>query len=115
MKGSATTWAAAAPNYRRLLFVRGEKTDECPGIPREKVAEVLAKGGELSLCEILHCRVRYMSDGVAIGSRAFLERVFEANRSLFGKRRTDGPRPMKGGAAWAGLMTLRELRLAPIS
>ena len=115
MKGSAATWAAAAPNYRRLLFVRGEKTDQCPGIAREKVAEVLAKGGELTLCELLHCRVRYMSDGVAIGSRAFLERVFEANRSLFGKRRTDGPRPMKGGAAWAGLMTLRDLRLAPIS
>lgn len=115
MKGSAATWAAAAPDYRRLLFVRGGKTDPSPGLPREKVAEVLAKGGELSLCELLHCRVRYLSDGVAIGSRAFLERVFEANRGLFGKRRTHGPRPMKGGAAWGGLMTLRDLRLAPIS
>jgi putative transposase len=115
MRGSATMWAAAAPQYRRHLFVRGEKTEERRGIVREKVVEVLIKGGELSLAELLHCRVRYFSYGVAIGSRAFLSRVFEANRSLFGKRRKDGPRPMKGGAAWAGLMTLRELRLAPIS
>ena len=115
MKGSAATWIAAAPQYRSLLFVRGEKTEERYGIVREKVVEVLAKGGELSLEELLHCRIRYFTDGVAIGSRAFLARVFEANRSLFGKRRKDGPRPMKGGAAWAGLMTLRDLRRTPIS
>ena len=115
MEGAAKNWGEAAPVYRRLIFATGVETESRHGISREKVAEVLAEGGELTMFDLLHCKVRYFSDGVAIGSRAFLDEVFAGNRSLFGKRRSNGPRPMKGGAAWAGLMTLRALRLAPIT
>lgn len=110
-----STWAEIAPIYRRLIVVRGEKTEKRAGISREKVKAVLAAGGELSLAELLHCRIRYFSDGVAIGSRAFLDDVFTKSRNLFGKRRTSGPRPMQGKAAWGDLMTLRDLRRAPIT
>ncbi|MFO1524315.1 MAG: transposase [Kiritimatiellia bacterium] len=113
--GRAKTWAAAAPQYRKLMFLRGEETATRHGLAREKVVEVLARGGELAIWELLHCRIRYLTDGLAIGSRAFLDAVFAGNRGLFGKRRASGPRPMKGGAAWQGLMTLRDLRLTPIS
>ncbi|MFO1532026.1 MAG: transposase [Kiritimatiellia bacterium] len=113
--GCATTWAAAAPRYRELMFVKGEETGARRGLSRAVVVETLARGGELTIWELLHCRIRYLTDGVAFGSRAFLDEVFAGNRGLFGKRRATGPRPMKGGAAWQGLMTLRDLRLSPIS
>ncbi|MFO1490540.1 MAG: transposase [Kiritimatiellia bacterium] len=115
MEGAARNWGEAAPVYRRLVFATGVETGTRQGISREQVAEVLAKGGELTMFELLHCKVRYLTDGVAIGSRAFLDEVFAGNRGLFGKRRSNGPRPMKGGAAWAGLMTLRALRREPIT
>jgi putative transposase len=115
IEGGAASWAEAAPKYRRMVFSAGVETDKRHGITRERVVEALAKGGELTLAELLHCRVRYFSAGVAIGGRAFLDEVFAGNRGLFGKRRSNGPRSMKGGAAWAGLMTLRALRLAPVS
>jgi hypothetical protein len=53
--------------------------------------------------------VRYFSDGVAIGSRAFVESVFTAYRPCFGPKRRTGARPMRGGA-WEGLCALRDLR-----
>ena len=115
MEGAAKNWGEAAPVYRRLIFATGVETESCHGISREQVAEALAKGGELTMFDLLHCKVRYLTDGVAIGSRAFLDEVFAGNRSLFGKRRSNGPRSMKGGAAWAGLMTLRALRREPIT
>ena len=115
MEGASKNWDEAAPGYRRLIFATGVESESRHGISREKVVEVLAEGGEFTIFDLLHCKVRYFSDGVAIGSRAFLDQVFAGNRSLFGKRRSSGPRPMKGGAAWAGLMTLRALRLAPIT
>jgi hypothetical protein len=54
------------------------------------------------------------SDGLALGSRAFLETVFERYRGHFGPRRSSGARPMRFGA-WDGLGTLRDLRLSPVS
>jgi len=42
------------------------------GISAEKVAQVVRERGELPLQQVLRCRVRYFSDGVAIGSRGFV-------------------------------------------
>jgi hypothetical protein len=62
----------------------------------------------------LRCRVRYFSDGVAIGSRVFVNDVFRLHRGNFGPKRQDGARPMRF-AAWGGLCAARDLRLAPIA
>ena len=64
--------------------------------------------------ELLRCRVRYFSDGLALGSQAFLETVFQRYRGHFGPHRQSGARPMRFGD-WGGLCTLRDLRLAPVS
>ena len=37
---------------------------------RAKLEKVLDAGGKLSKAELLHCRVRYFSDGVVLGSKA---------------------------------------------
>jgi hypothetical protein len=53
--------------------------------------------------------VRYFHDGVAIGSRAFLEEVFRNHRENFGPKRKEGARRMRG-ADWGELMAMRDVR-----
>lgn len=102
------SWRSVVAQYRTHLFIKGEQTDEEGGFDPAKVKHVLEEGGELSRGELLHCRVRYFSDGVALGSRLFVEEVFERNRKLFGARRKDGARRMRGGNP-EGLFSLRNL------
>jgi hypothetical protein len=115
---SAVSWREAAAAYRRHLFGQGVRRlgdgrtgrGARPGIDPAKVEAVIgAQGGELPLHELLRCRVRYFSDGAVLGSRAFVEGVFESRRGQFGARRKTGARNMRG-ADWGGLTTLRDLR-----
>ena len=84
--------------------------------PAKKVAvkAVLAQGGSLSREQLLRCRVRYFSDGVAIGSRAFVEDIFQSSRNWFGSRRQTGARAIRN-AKDIGLVSMRDLQLSPIS
>lgn len=45
---------------------------------------------------MLRCRARYLTDGAVIGSRAFVEEVFEESRERFGPNRKDGARKGRG-------------------
>jgi hypothetical protein len=54
--------------------------------------------------------VRYFTDGMAIGSKAFVDRIFGENRLLFGSKRKDGARKMRFGD-WGDLRTARALRV----
>ena len=111
------TWRNTGPRYRILLYGHGEErhADETrrtiarPGMTRKQVEKVLACGGELSVAEILLCKVRYLTDGAAIGSSEFLQQVFEENRDRFGENRITGGRCMRG-ANWGGLEVLRGLQ-----
>jgi REP element-mobilizing transposase RayT len=119
---SGKTWRAVAANYRLLIYAAGEEQGvaehagmaEKAGISPETVAKVVRERGELPLQQVLRCRVRYFSDGVAIGSRTFVNEVFRLHRGNFGPKRQHGARPMRF-AAWGGLCAARDLRLAPIA
>jgi hypothetical protein len=63
-----------------------------------------------ALAEALRRRVRYFSDGGALGSREFIEGVFAAHREAFGEKRTTGARPMRHIQA-PGLHVLRDLQV----
>jgi len=80
------------------------------GFARERVREELEGGGRLPLHVALRCRVRYFTDGVALGSSGFLEDFFEKKRAFFGPRRKSGARRMRG-ADWGGVRTLRDLQV----
>ncbi|MDF1816180.1 MAG: hypothetical protein P1V20_28525 [Verrucomicrobiales bacterium] len=60
--------------------------------------------------EKLSCRVRYLTSGAVLGSAAFVDQIFEANRQHFGKRRQSGARKMRGGH-WGELRVLRDLQI----
>lgn len=77
---------------------------------RPDVLRLLAEGASLTSSEYLRVRVRPFHDGVALGTRAFVDAIFQANRSKFGVRRRSGARRLP---RWPGqsLFTLRQLRL----
>ncbi|MDD2455939.1 MAG: transposase [Kiritimatiellae bacterium] len=114
-------WRRVGARYRVLLYVAGEEKREAysekvvrPGIGTVAVDRVLERSGKLTVQQALRCRVRYFTDGMALGGKGFVERVFSENRGLFGPRRRDGARRMRG-AEWGGLRTMRALRVDPVA
>jgi hypothetical protein len=77
------------------------------------VEVVLKSGGKLSRADLLRCRVRWFSAGAAIGSKSFVERVFQGCRSHFGPKRKTGARKVREDAT-GSLHALRELRVKPV-
>ena len=107
------SWAEVMRRYRVVLFEEGEQTprDEAMrrvGIPRSRVEEILARGGELSEGELMWCRTRYFVDGLVIGSEAFVNHVYALTRGYFGAKRETGAHRMRQVAT--PLCTMRDLR-----
>ena len=119
--GPGDDWRVVGRVYRRVLFGAGEESglDEhgrplTKGFSKKRVAKVLARDGELRHYELLRCRVRYFTDGVVLGSKGFVNEVFEQFRgTYFDTKRKEGARAMKGGD-WGELCTARDLRREPI-
>jgi hypothetical protein len=114
-------WDKVGPEYRKHLYIRGrekgttaEGKAATAGISKARVDQVLAAGGKLTMGEALHCRVRYFSDGLALGSQEFVDQVFKQHRDQFGPKRKTGARAMRW-ADWGGLCTARNLRLTVIN
>ena len=101
-----------AEQYRMLLLADGEEvfvedlnSGELPenrkpkrvrkGFQRKEVEQVLARGGKLSIGEALRCKVRYFSDGMTLGNKAFVEKVFQGARERFGEKRQSGARSIR--------------------
>jgi putative transposase len=115
-RGHRVSWGRAHNAYRQQLYVQGRQRGLDPqgqpirqGFAPEQVQEVLASGGRLPMHELLRCRVRYFSDGVALGTAAFVENIFRRYRGHFGAKRQSGARAMRY-ADWGELRTLRDLR-----
>ena len=112
------TWRETAAKYRLLLFGKGEAAAADPefgtkgkrGFSVERIEAEIARGGKLSIPEILRCRVRYFCDGAIFGSVEFVNDIFESNRSRYGPTRKIGARKMRG-AEWGELRVLRDLRV----
>jgi putative transposase len=104
-------------SYRQFLFMQGI-THRKGGTDREAFRQhaqhVIDSGGKLSPSELIHCRVRYFSDGLVLGSKIFVEDTLAAHRNQFGVTRRTGPRPIRS-AALPSLFTTRDLRLAAIT
>ena len=114
-------WRRAAKRYRVLLYTAGEEKRAAyggqvvrQGIARAEVDRVIEGGGKLTLPQVLRCRVRYFTDGMALGSRTFVDLVFEQNRRFFGPKRKDGARKMRF-ADWGTLRTARALRIDSVT
>jgi len=123
----ATKWVEVSRLYRRLM---GFALSRKPG--HAKVTELKENQGQsvmntaemlegkdngtvlkdLGMAKLLRCRIRYFTDGAVIGSRAFVDEVFQKSRERFGPNRKDGARKWRGkGEAAAGMLwSMRDLR-----
>jgi hypothetical protein len=130
-EADARHWTGrVAREYRMLLLEEGEeKTREVVNTDGERVTEVVRKGMErrrileeeetgglksvLRVAAMLRRKVRYFNDGAVIGSRAFVDGLFEQCRERFGPKRKSGARKMRGKAAGAAdvLWSARDLRV----
>jgi len=114
-------WKLTRAQYRKLLYMKGQAgagpdgKGRTPGFSYDQVQEVLDKGGKLSQSELLRCRVRYFTDGVAFGSREFVESVFERHKENHSLKRKTGARKPRVYGALDGLFSMRDLRLAAVS
>lgn len=111
--------AGAAEAYRCILFDEGLEVKDAQnekvverGVSVESARAVLKERGKLSSAELVRLRVRYFSDGAVLGSKAFVEGIFEAQRAQFSpKRKRAASRIAETDAP---LYSLRQLKLAPV-
>lgn len=116
VKAETLSVAEALAAYRVIVFTHGEEREGTTetgeplrkGFKREDVLAVVAARGRVDLGEYLKLRVRYFTDGAVLGTRAFVDEVFQAFRSRFGATRQDGARRMEG--LKPELYVLRDLR-----
>ena len=111
--------AEAAEAYRCLLHAEGREVKDAQneqvvsrGVTTESARTVLAEKGKLSPAELVRLRVRYFTDGVVLGSKEFVEGIFNAQRDMFSPKRKQGGRRM--AESQAPFYTLRQLRLRPL-
>jgi len=109
-------WDEAAPAYRTLLMQRGcTKAQGKPGsVSRELLLKTLQAGGKLSIADLVHLRLRHLTDGLVLGSEQFVQEAFDRYRSHFGKKRISGARSIRGLAS-GDLHVIRDLRTDAIS
>jgi putative transposase len=141
-QGTSKQWGEGiSRDYRRLLLIGGKevttvrltKDDLAKGKARSSDGKNVRRKGrdqatasaelavlqssetqvDARLSQAIQHRVRYFIDGAVIGSRAYVNEVFEKCRERFGERRTSGARKMRGGAAPAAEMiwSVRDLRV----
>lgn len=112
--GQKRNFEEALRSYRIILFGKGYRgkgslNSDKGTISAEMLEAVIREGGSVSVHELLRLRVRYFSDGLVLGSKFFLENVFQEHRSIF------GPRRLKAGTAlpkgiWGTLHSMRDLK-----
>jgi REP element-mobilizing transposase RayT len=104
------SWVKAMPRdkiagrkkYQLWLYADGKAPSKRAG----KVTKPGAKGetsesvaqeemAKLSPAELVRTRVRHFTQGLAVGSRAWVEEVFTAHRDSFGPKRATGARKLK--------------------
>jgi len=94
-------WKQVMGEYRMVLAVDGAVSDPASqvaaapiqgerksqrhkkrkGFSREESERILEDGGKLSRAELLRCRVRHFSDGVVLGSKAFVNEFYQRLKS----------------------------------
>lgn len=107
------TWPTARGMYRETLFGKGSATKEHQGrIAPEELEKVLKEKGQLSLSEVLRCRVRYFTDGAMLGSHAFVrEQIMRCGKRMTPKsKRKHGRSLLPVVEGWGDLATFRGLR-----
>ncbi len=91
--------------YRAYVYEKGGLSDgSSASIPQEVLQEERARGYKVSQREVFRQRVRYFTEGLVIGTRAFVQKAAEKIREALGCKRQR--RPQKASPI-AGLFAYR--------
>ena len=104
--------AAALKAHRMLIFGKAASplTHKGVAISRERAVKVLEEEeGELSRTAMLHCRVRYFTDGAILGSAEFGRGFSDAWQMERGRKHPPKVNLMRG-SNWGDLAVIRGLR-----
>jgi hypothetical protein len=101
-------------SYRLCLYGKGYESKGVEGkdlgrVSAARLDEVIARRGKLELSEALRCRVRYFTDGMALGSVDFLKDLQIAHPQWFQGERRGDPAGIKG-ADFGELRVMRKLK-----
>ena len=107
-------WEDVARAYAGLMAEDDETTSSSrPSALQGKTPGRKPAGGpRLTEAQLLRRKVRYFVDGMAIGTKDFVEGVFQLSRKWFGMDRRSGARRVAGAAT--DLVTARTLRVRAI-
>jgi len=101
--GLLLSWRRAAHRYRQFLYL---------DLNRNRSEVDAEKAPQLTEAEALRCRVRYFVDGLAIGSKSWVNDAFGMTRERFSENRTSGARKMR--RIKSSLCTLRDLQIEAV-
>ncbi len=104
---TSASYETVVKAYRGLLYAKG-----AADLDPNEVRKVLAGHEKPSLPQLLRCKIRAMSHGLAIGSKEFAARVFASHRYAFSEKRKHPPLGAPLCPAWDGiqLCSVRKLR-----
>lgn len=112
-------WRRTQNRYRQFLYEEGAeiRPDDASGaggrtgFSEEAVEEVIKSEGQMPIAAMLTHRVRYLSEGVVLGTGGFVDAVLARERALgrITTKRGGSARRMRG-ADWGELRVLRALR-----
>ncbi len=113
---------SAAEVYRCWLFEDGRERSggssggakKRAGIGSEEAAAEKQRQGKLGRAALLRCRVRYFTDGLVLGSKSYVDGVFETYRGHFGPKRTSGARALREDAQ-GSLFSARQLTVRTVA
>jgi putative transposase len=106
-------WRQVIGKYRETLFSKGWMGEADGAAELEKIRGIWKAKGKLSQWEAIRLRIRYFNDGAALGSRLFIEGIFQRYRARFGPKRKTGARTLRR-LPFKGLRTLRSLRVSAV-
>lgn len=112
--GQKHDYTEALQNYRLILFgkgclSKGTVHSDTGTFSAKKLEAVIRSEGKVPAHELLRLRIRYFSDGLALGSKSFVESVFQEHRSAFGAKRKQAGTALPAGS-WGQLHSLRNLK-----
>ena len=119
-KGKEESLSKVLELYRMRIYNDGHEQNESlnedgkpvrGALAHEEVLNVLAAKGTLPMRDYVRCKVRYFCDGAVLGTREYVDGIFESYRSRFGGKRKDGARKIRG-LQGDGLFALRNLQRA---
>jgi putative transposase len=110
------SWETGGEEYRQMLFLAAGSagTSGKVVLDRATILKRLQDGGLISQAEALRLKLRYLICGLALGSKEFVEDIFQRFRGQFGKTRRTGARPLRK-LPFQRLRTLRDLRVKAVS